>query len=77
MGREAVIVAGEGPDVQVVHARDAGRSCHRSSHVLETDSSGHAFKHGPALGELAAANILGEKPVEPAFSLARFRAGAG
>ncbi len=36
--------------------------------------SGHGFKHGPALGELVAANVLGEKPVEPFFSLARFTA---
>jgi glycine/D-amino acid oxidase-like deaminating enzyme len=34
--------------------------------------SGHGFKHGPALGELAAANVLGEKPAEPFFSLSRF-----
>ena len=39
--------------------------------------SGHGFKHGPALGELAAATILGAKPVEPFFSLARFRARTG
>jgi len=35
--------------------------------------SGHGFKHGPALGELVAANVLGEKPLEPFFSLSRFR----
>ena len=34
--------------------------------------SGHGFKHGPALGEMAAAQILGTRPVEPTFSLARF-----
>ncbi len=34
--------------------------------------SGHGFKHGPAFGELVAANVLGEKPVEPAFALSRF-----
>ena len=39
--------------------------------------SGHGFKHGPAHGELAAANVLGAKPVEPFFSLARFRARTG
>jgi glycine/D-amino acid oxidase-like deaminating enzyme len=33
--------------------------------------SGHGFKHGPAVGELVAANVLGDKPPEPAFSLAR------
>ena len=36
--------------------------------------SGHGFKHGPAMGELVAANVLGEKPAEPFFSLGRFRA---
>jgi glycine/D-amino acid oxidase-like deaminating enzyme len=36
--------------------------------------SGHGFKHGPALGELAAGNVLGEKPTEPFFSLSRFQA---
>src|SRR6185295_5559789 len=35
--------------------------------------SGHGFKHGPALGELAASNVLGEKPVEPLFSYARLK----
>ena len=34
--------------------------------------SGHGFKHGPALGEMVAAQVLGEKPVEETFSLARF-----
>ena len=34
--------------------------------------SGHGFKHGPALGEMVAAQVLGERPVEPAFSLSRF-----
>ena len=34
--------------------------------------SGHGFKHGPALGELVAGNVLGEKPAERLFSLARF-----
>jgi len=37
--------------------------------------SGHGFKHGPAMGELVAANVLGEKPTEPRFSLSRFQAG--
>jgi len=39
--------------------------------------SGHGFKHGPALGELVAGNVLGETPLDPAFSLARFRSTAG
>jgi glycine/D-amino acid oxidase-like deaminating enzyme len=34
--------------------------------------SGHGFKHGPAVGELVADRVLGDKPVEPHFSLARF-----
>jgi glycine/D-amino acid oxidase-like deaminating enzyme len=34
--------------------------------------SGHGFKHGPALGELVAGNVLGEKPAEPFFALSRF-----
>jgi len=35
--------------------------------------SGHGFKHGPALGELAADIVLGRKPLEPLFSFERFR----
>ena len=31
--------------------------------------SGHGFKHGPAVGEYAAARILGRGEVEPRFSL--------
>jgi len=38
--------------------------------------SGHGFKHGPALGELVAGNVLGEKPTEPFFSLSRFKVKA-
>ena len=38
--------------------------------------SGHGFKHGPAMGELVAANVLGERPVERSFSLARFQPNA-
>ena len=34
--------------------------------------SGHGFKHGPALGEIVAAQVLGEKSVEETFALARF-----
>jgi glycine/D-amino acid oxidase-like deaminating enzyme len=34
--------------------------------------SGHGFKHGPALGEMVAAQVLGTKPVERTFALARF-----
>lgn len=34
--------------------------------------SGHGFKHGPALGELVAAQVLGFAPIEAAFALGRF-----
>ena len=34
--------------------------------------SGHGFKHGPALGEMVADNVLGKKAPEPLFSLSRF-----
>jgi glycine/D-amino acid oxidase-like deaminating enzyme len=34
--------------------------------------SGHGFKHGPALGELVADQVMGHRPPEPAFALARF-----
>src|SRR5262249_16050637 len=32
--------------------------------------SGHGFKHGPAVGEYAAARIVDQAPTEPRFSLA-------
>ncbi|HSS45340.1 MAG TPA: FAD-dependent oxidoreductase, partial [Thermoanaerobaculia bacterium] len=35
--------------------------------------SGHGFKHGPALGEIVASNVLGGKPLEPLFLLRRPR----
>ena len=35
--------------------------------------SGHGFKHGPALGEMVAAQVLGEQAVEQTFALARFK----
>ena len=34
--------------------------------------SGHGFKHGPALGELVAAQVLDRQPATPEFGLARF-----
>jgi monomeric sarcosine oxidase len=34
--------------------------------------SGHGFKHGPALGELLAAQVLGLRDPEPLFGLGRF-----
>ena len=39
--------------------------------------SGHGFKHGPAVGELAADNVLEKKPVEPLFSFARLKQAQG
>ncbi|MDT8439564.1 MAG: FAD-dependent oxidoreductase [Wenzhouxiangellaceae bacterium] len=33
--------------------------------------SGHGFKHGPALGELAAASVIADQVMEPGFALAR------
>lgn len=35
--------------------------------------SGHGFKHGPALGERVAQTVLGQRPIDPFFSLARLR----
>lgn len=34
--------------------------------------SGHGYKHGPALGERVAQMVLGERPIDPFFSLKRF-----
>lgn len=34
--------------------------------------SGHGFKHGPAVGELAADLVLGRRSPDPVFGLARF-----
>ena len=34
--------------------------------------SGHGFKMGPALGEMAASLVLGERQPDPTFALARF-----
>ena len=34
--------------------------------------SGHGFKHGPAMGELVAKQVLGSQPVESKFALTRF-----
>jgi len=34
--------------------------------------SGHGFKMGPALGELVASLVLGERDVDPQFGIARF-----
>jgi monomeric sarcosine oxidase len=37
--------------------------------------SGHGSKHGPAIGELMAGLVLGTKPLDPFFGLARFSHG--
>lgn len=42
----------------------------RESVWLVGGGSGHGFKHGPAMGEYVAGQILGELPAEPRFSLA-------
>lgn len=39
--------------------------------------SGHAFKHGPAMGELTSQSILQQKSLEPAFTLTRLPALEG
>jgi glycine/D-amino acid oxidase-like deaminating enzyme len=58
------------PDQQFIADRHPGAS----NAWIVGGGSGHGFKHGPAFGELVAANVLGEKPVEPFFSLSRFDA---
>lgn len=35
--------------------------------------SGHGFKHGPVVGEMMADLVMGEKPGDPFFALARFK----
>ena len=35
--------------------------------------SGHAFKHGPVIGEIVAAMVLNDKDPDPRFALARFK----
>jgi glycine/D-amino acid oxidase-like deaminating enzyme len=42
--------------------------------LLVGGGSGHGFKHGPAVGELAAEVIQGKRP-DPFFRLSRFKAG--
>jgi glycine/D-amino acid oxidase-like deaminating enzyme len=56
------------PDQQFIVDRYTGVS----NAWLVGGGSGHGFKHGPAIGELVAANVLGEKPVESVFALSRF-----
>jgi glycine/D-amino acid oxidase-like deaminating enzyme len=46
----------------------------RADHVwILGGGSGHGFKHGPALGERAAAIVLGERRTDPEFSLSRMK----
>jgi sarcosine oxidase len=40
---------------------------------LAGGGSGHGFKMGPAIGERLAEMVLGKRPVEPFFSLSRFK----
>jgi monomeric sarcosine oxidase len=35
--------------------------------------SGHGYKHGPAVGELMAGMVMGKKPLQPIFGLARYK----
>jgi glycine/D-amino acid oxidase-like deaminating enzyme len=49
----------------------ADRHPSRENVWLVGGGSGHGFKHGPAMGEYVAAQILGDLPAEPRFSLAR------
>jgi glycine/D-amino acid oxidase-like deaminating enzyme len=42
--------------------------------LLAGGGSGHGFKHGPAVGEMAAGIVLGTRAPEPFFALARFGA---
>jgi glycine/D-amino acid oxidase-like deaminating enzyme len=46
----------------------------KSKHVwLVGGGSGHGFKHGPAVGELAAKWVMEDEAPDPTFQLARFR----
>lgn len=46
------------------------RHPNRADVWLVGGGSGHGFKHGPAVGEYAASQVLGTAPAEPRFSLA-------
>jgi monomeric sarcosine oxidase len=37
--------------------------------------SGHGYKHGPAVGEMMFNLVLGRKPIDPVYELARFKRG--
>jgi glycine/D-amino acid oxidase-like deaminating enzyme len=46
----------------------------KSDHIwILGGGSGHGFKHGPAIGERAAATVLGERRPDPEFQMSRFR----
>jgi glycine/D-amino acid oxidase-like deaminating enzyme len=40
--------------------------------LIAGGGSGHGFKNGPAVGDLVAAIVLGQRPLDPAFRLGRF-----
>jgi len=48
------------------------RHPHATNVFIVGGGSGHGFKHGPAVGEMVAAMVLGERPVDETFSLRRF-----
>jgi glycine/D-amino acid oxidase-like deaminating enzyme len=48
------------------------RHPHAGNVWLVGGGSGHGFKHGPAMGELVAASVLGGASPDPAFRLSRF-----
>jgi len=47
---------------------------HATNVFLAGGGSGHGFKHGPAVGELVAAMVLGERPVDGTYALRRLLA---
>lgn len=56
------------PDEDFILARHPGAA----NAWLVGGGSGHGFKHGPALGEVSAAAVLGHRPPPAAFALERF-----
>jgi len=58
----------ETPDADFIVDRHPGAE----NAWLVGGGSGHGFKHGPALGEMVAASVLGDSPPGPPFGLARF-----
>lgn len=49
--------------------------CAQGVLFMSHGGSGHGLKHGPAIGELVAANVMGTRPVVQRFSLDRFGIG--